>query len=171
MDSVIQPDDLELESDGNNLLAIKEKQIDKEDYEGISLNNAYNNIQYPQEVQWPNDAYCQFIEINTNYQLSNAASDAIIHFFNKFSNLDISPLPVSTQIGKEWLDNANIRYNMFKETSITMFQDIQYTLYYRPMIQAIKSLLAIDDVNQNLGVRYEEKWEMKDGRRHRVFEE
>ena len=51
MDSIIQPDDLELESDGNNLLAIKEDQINKEDYEGASLDNAYNDIQHPQEVQ------------------------------------------------------------------------------------------------------------------------
>jgi hypothetical protein len=84
-----------LESDGNNLLAIEEDQIDKEDYEGASLDNTYNNMQHPQEVQWPNNAYCQFIEINTKYRLSNAASDAIIYFFNEFSNLDISPLSIS----------------------------------------------------------------------------
>jgi hypothetical protein len=46
VDSIIQHDDLELESDGNNLLAIEEDQIDKEDYEGASLDNAYNDMHW-----------------------------------------------------------------------------------------------------------------------------
>jgi hypothetical protein len=47
MDSIIQHDDLELKSDGNNLLAIKENQIDKKDYEEVSLDNVYNDMQHP----------------------------------------------------------------------------------------------------------------------------
>lgn len=128
-------------------------------------------MKHAQHVEWPNDAYREFMEITTRYQLSNSASDAMIHFFNKFSNLDNSPLPVSIRIGKKFLDSANIRYNTFKEIFITTFQNIEYTLYYRPVIQAIKSLLVIDDVNQNFAVCYEEKWEMRNGIKHRIFEE
>jgi len=145
--------------------------IDEEEYEGASLDDAYNDMKHPQHTEWPNEAYREFMEITTKYQLSNAASDAIIHFFNKFSNLDKSPLPVSTQIGKKFLDSTNIRYNTFKDISITTFQGIEYTLYYRPVIQAIKSLLAIDDVNQNFAVHYEEKLEMRNDTMHRIFEE
>jgi hypothetical protein len=51
IDSIIQRNNLELESDDNNLLAIEEDQIDKEDYEEASLDNIYNDMQHPQEVQ------------------------------------------------------------------------------------------------------------------------
>ena len=117
----------------------EEERIDEKDYEGALLDDVYNDMKHAQHVEWPNDAYWKLMEITTRYQLSNSTSDAMIYFFNKFSNLDNLPLPVSIQIGKKFLDSTNIRYNMFKEIFITTFQNIEYTLYYRPVIQASDS--------------------------------
>jgi len=151
--------------------AIDEGRIDKEDYEGASFDDAYRDMQRPQTLDFPNEAYREFMEITTTYHLSNSAGDAIINFFNKFSGLKISPLPASTRIGRELLDTADIRYTVFKEISITTFQNIKYTLHYRPVIQAIKSLMAIPKINQKLVLLYDEKWEMREGVEFRVFEE
>ena len=96
------------ETESQHELESEEIQIDKEDYEGVSLDDAYNDLQHLQTVIWPNEAYREFVEITTKYQLSNSAGDAIIQFFNKFSKLDDLPLPSSTKVGKELLDNANI---------------------------------------------------------------
>jgi hypothetical protein len=159
------------ETESQHELESEEIQIDKEDYEGVSLDDAYNDLQHPQTVIWPNEAYREFVEITTKYQLSNSAGDAIIRFFNKFSKLDDSPLPSSTKVGKELLDNANIRYMMFKEVSITIFQDNEYILHYRPVIQAIKSLLVIENINQNLVLDYKEKREIRNSIEYRLFEE
>ncbi|CAG8654293.1 188_t:CDS:2, partial [Ambispora leptoticha] len=90
-------------------------EYDSEDYEGASFDDAFNDLQHLLTVEWPNDAYCEFIELVNKHQLSKLAGDFIISFFNKFSKLDISPLPSSTRIRKEFLDNSNIPYMMFKE--------------------------------------------------------
>ncbi|RIB06924.1 hypothetical protein C2G38_2215893 [Gigaspora rosea] len=64
------------------------------------------------------DDYDEFMEIVNRYQFSNSANDAVIKFFNKYSNLDISPLPSTTKSGKEFLDNLTIPHMMFKEDDL-----------------------------------------------------
>ena len=104
-----------------------------------------------------NDAYRIFMKLINIYQLSNSAGDAIIKLFNKFSNLDISPLPSSTKAGKKFLDDNTIPHMMFKEISITTFEDIEYTFYYRSLIKTIKSLIMINSINQLLVLQYDNK--------------
>ncbi|CAG8776321.1 12929_t:CDS:1, partial [Ambispora leptoticha] len=72
---------------------------------------------------------------------------------------DTSLLPSSTKAGKKFLDDSPIPYMMFKEVSITKFQNIEYTFYYQSLIKAIKSLLMIDSINQSLVLQYEDKKE------------
>jgi len=162
---------MEIETQEPEDMTRPEAQVDEDDYKGASLDDAYEDLQHPQVVEWPNDAYREFMEITTKFQLSNSAGDAMIRFFNKFSNLDASPLPSSTKVGRELLDDANIRYMTFKEVSITTFQDNEYILHYRPVIQTIKSLLVIDSINQNLVLDYKEKREIRNNIEHRLFEE
>jgi hypothetical protein len=158
---------MEIETQESDDLAL----IDEDDYKGALLDDTYEDLQNPQTVEWPNNAYREFMEITTKYQLSNSAGDAMIWFFNKFSNLDNSPLPPSTKIGREFLDNASIHYATFKEVSIVTFQDTEYILYYRPVIQAIKSLLVIDSINQNIVLNYIEKKETRNDVETQLFEE
>jgi len=61
------------------------------------------------------------MEIINKYQFLNSAGDAIIKFFNKFSELEVSLLPSLTRIGKEFLNNSTVPYMMFKEILITIF--------------------------------------------------
>ena len=107
---------------------------------------------------------------NTRYNLSNSADDAIINFFNKFSNLDTTPLPPSTKAGKEFLDDSTVPYMMFKEVPIQTFQNVEYTFIYRSLIKAVKSLLMIDSINQSIVLQYEEKKEIISGIEQHVFE-
>ena len=100
------------------------------------------------------------MKIVHKHQLSNSASDAIINFFNKFSNLDTSPLPLLTRIGKELLDNSTIPYMKFKEVLIVTFQNVEYSFYYQSLIKTIKSLIMIDSINQSLVLDYNDKREV-----------
>src|SRR5690242_15470406 len=109
--------------------------------------------------------------IINKYQLSNSARDAVINFFNKFSNIDVSPLPSSTKIEKKFLNNSTAFYTMFKEILTKTFQNINYIFYYQSLIKAIKSLISIDSVNQSLVFYYIEKYETINNSRYRVFEE
>jgi hypothetical protein len=85
--------------------------------------------------------------------------------------LDILPLPSSTKAGKKFLDNTTIPHMMFKEISISTFQDVEYTFYYRSLIKTIKSLLMIDSINQSLVLQYDDKKEVNNNVEHRIFEE
>ena len=111
------------------------------------------------------------MELITNYQLSHRAGNAIIRFFNKHSNLKSSPLPFSVRIARKFLNNTDIPYVEFKETSVMSIRGIVYKLNYRPIIQAIASLLAIDDINQNLVLNFIEKQLEKDNILYRVYDE
>ncbi|RIB29275.1 hypothetical protein C2G38_2027855 [Gigaspora rosea] len=106
--------------------ATESYEIGLEDYEGALFDEAFQNLYHPRTVEWPNDAYREFMEIINKYWLSNSAGDAFITFFNKFSNLDISPLPPSTKAEKEFLDNTIIPYMMFKEFPVKTFQNVEY---------------------------------------------
>jgi hypothetical protein len=64
-------------------------EIDPEDYKGASPDDAIHDLLHPYEVNWPNDAYREFMEIISKHQLSNSVGDAFIKFFNKHSNLDV----------------------------------------------------------------------------------
>ncbi|RIB02696.1 hypothetical protein C2G38_2290449 [Gigaspora rosea] len=137
MDNMIQDDASQNMSNMSDIedhedisFATKSYEIGLEDYEGASFDEAFQDLYHSRTVEWPNDAYREFIEIINKYQLLNSASDAFITFFNKFSNLDISPLPLSTKAGKEFLDDTIIFYMMFKEVPVKTFQNIEYIFYY-----------------------------------------
>ena len=52
--------------------------IDAEDSCGIILDDAINDKMHPQNTEWPNDIYREFMEIVMKYQLSNSCGDRII---------------------------------------------------------------------------------------------
>ncbi|RIB16994.1 hypothetical protein C2G38_2246681 [Gigaspora rosea] len=114
--------------------ATESYEIGLEDYEGASFDEAFQDLYHPRTVEWPNDAYHEFMEIINKYQLLNSA-------------------------GKEFLDDTIVPYMMFKEVPVKTFQNVEYVFYYRPLIKTIKSLLMIDSINQSLVLQYEDKKE------------
>src|SRR5256885_10479145 len=57
--------------------------IDAEDSRGTTLDDAINDKMHPQNTEWPNDIYREFMEIVMEYQLSNSCGDRIIKLINK----------------------------------------------------------------------------------------
>src|SRR5690242_19601144 len=55
-------------------------EIDPEDFEGASFDDAFDDLCNSQNIEWPNDAYHEFMEIVNKYRLSNLAGDAFITF-------------------------------------------------------------------------------------------
>ena len=68
--------------------------IDSEDYRGITLDDALND-----KMHLPNDTYREFMEIVTEYQLSNSCGDRLIKLFNSIKNVDKRLLPKTTKKG------------------------------------------------------------------------
>ncbi|CAB4407035.1 unnamed protein product [Rhizophagus irregularis] len=127
--------------------------IDPEDLQGASLDDAIdvvNGKPTPERVvKWPNDAYRDFLELIVESNISNKIGDKIIKFFNKHSNLDKSPLPSSTKNGKDYLNQINSPLIDFKEKVVATYNEINFTLYYRPLFHAIQALLQRPEVANN----------------------
>lgn len=142
-----------------------------EDFKGTSLDDAINDRNHPQQVKWPNEVYRGFIELITEYRLSNACGDKIIKWFNASTSMEESPLPKSTKEGREFLNKTGVSYLDFKETPITTFQETEYIFYYRPIIQGIKALLLQSGATEEFALSYQRKTEIRDGLELQVYGE
>ena len=73
--------------------------------------------------------------------ISNKIGDKIIKLFNKYSNLENSPLPKSTKSGKDYLNQINSPSLDFKEKVVATHSGVDFKLYYRPVFRAIQALV------------------------------
>ena len=132
--------------------------IDAEDSSGITLDDAINDKMHPQNTEWPNDIYREFMEIVMEYQLSNSCGDRIIKLIDKSRRApNENRLPKSTKEGRKFLDVNEFPYMKFKTVPITNFQDTIYNFYYQPIIHGIKVLLLQSDVNEEFIFKYRNK--------------
>jgi hypothetical protein len=127
-----------------------DRDFDSEDLQGASFDDALDVIEgknRPEQIaKWPNDAYREFMELVIEGNISNKIGDKIIKFFNRHSNLDNSPLPSSTKSGKDFLNEINSPSLDFKEKVVATFNEVDFTLYYRPVFRAIQTLLQRSEV-------------------------
>ena len=130
--------------------------IDAEDSCGTTLDDAINDKMHPQNTEWPNDIYREFMEIVMEYQLSNSCGDRIIKLIDKSRRVpDENRLPKSTKEGRKFLDINEFPYMKFKTVPITNFQDTIYNFYYQPIIHGIKVLLLQSDINEEFIFKYQ----------------
>ena len=112
-----------------------------EDLEGATIDDALDIIEGKNQLEyiaeWPNDAYRDFMELIIKGNISNKIGDKIIKFFNKYSNLEKSPLPKSTKNGKDYLNQINSPSVKFKERVVASYSGIDFTLYYQPIFRTI----------------------------------
>lgn len=105
-------------------------------------------------ASYPNDAYADLMTLVIKHKLSNTTSNAIIKFFNKHANLTTSPLPKSIEQGHKHMDNMNIPTLSFIKTSIINYNDHEYFLYHRSLINCVKNILSIPDISQSFALTF-----------------
>ncbi|RHZ88477.1 hypothetical protein Glove_22g136 [Diversispora epigaea] len=127
--------------------------------ENYSFNNYasdYNNIcEKAEPIEFPNNAYANLIALVTNYNLSNEAINAVICFFNEHSNLPLSPLPKNAKKGRKLMKKMKIPTLTSKKHKILTHNNIDYYLFYHPVLNCIKNILSISDISQNFTLRFE----------------
>lgn len=89
------------------------------------------------------------MELVIEGNISNKIGDKIIKFFNNHSALNESPLPSSTKIGKDYLNQIHSPALDFKEKVVATYNDVNFTLHYRPIFRAIQTLLQRPKVADN----------------------
>ena len=126
---------------------------DSEDLQGASFDDALDGIEGKNRSEyiagWPNVVYRDFVELVVEGNISNKIGDKIIKFFNKYSNLEKSPLPSSTKNGKDYLNQINSPSLDFKEKTVATYSEVDIKLYYRPIFRAIQALLQRPEVADN----------------------
>ncbi|RHZ90142.1 hypothetical protein Glove_7g33 [Diversispora epigaea] len=135
--------------------------------ENYSFNNYasdYNNIcEEAEPIEFPNNAYADLMALVTNYNLSNEATNAVIRFFNEHFNLPLSPLPKNAKKGRELMEKMRIPTLTSKKHKILTHNNIDYYLFYHPVLNCIKNILSISDISQNFTLRFENfKWKNTD---------
>ncbi len=131
--------------------------VDSDDFKGASfLECAKASLEKP-GLQWPNEAYRDFARICVNFDLSGAATDALIHFFNSYARLEKPLLPTSAREMRRFMNSIEAPLLNFKEKSLLEFEGASYILYYRPIIKTIKALLSKPDIVEELILSYQEK--------------
>src|SRR3982075_3984134 len=106
-------------------------------------------------VNYPNEAYEDFMTLVIKHRLSNATENAIIRFFNKHTNLDKSLLPKSTEQGRKYMDKMNHPSLDHQKTSIITYNNIEYYLYHRNLINCIKNIFSIPNIKQDFALTFE----------------
>jgi len=104
--------------------------------------------------EFPNDAYKDLMILITKNKLSNRAGNDVIQFFNKHSNLAISPLPKNIEKGREFMDNMKISSLEFDKVLITNHNDKDYFLYYQNLMNCVKNILAVPDITKDLALSF-----------------
>ena len=129
--------------------------IDSEDSLGTTLDDAIKDKRHPPNTEWPNEIFRDFMEIVTEYQLSNSCGDRIIKLINKSrQEPEKNPLPINTKEGRKFLDVNEFPYMKFKKVPITNFQNMDYFFYYQSIIHGIKVLLLQSKINKEFVFKY-----------------
>src|SRR2546423_9510014 len=126
------------------------KSIDPEDYCEITLDDAIKDKTHSLTTEWPNNIYREFMEIVTEYQLSNSCGDRLIKLFNSIKNVNKNLFPKTTKAERKFLDNSDFSYMRFKKVPVISFQDVDYEFYYQLIINEIKTLLLQSDINKRI---------------------
>ncbi|RHZ88038.1 hypothetical protein Glove_26g261 [Diversispora epigaea] len=106
-------------------------------------------------IEFSNNAYADLMALVTNYNLSNKAINAVIRFFNEHFNLLLSPLLKNAKKGHELMEKMKIPTLISKKHKILTHNNIDYYLFYHPVLNCIKNILSISDISQNFTLRFE----------------
>ena len=107
-------------------------------------------------ADFPNEAYADLMALVAKHNLSNATGNAIIKFFNKHANLSTSPLPKSIKQGRNYVDKMNLPTLTFTKTCVINYNNNEYYLHHRSLINCVKNILSIPDISQNFALTFKE---------------
>jgi len=88
-------------------------------------------------------------------KLSNRTANEIISFFNKHSNLALSPLPKNIQQGYTFMNNMKQSNLEYFKTCVLNYNGVEYFLYHWSLISCIKNILEIPNLSENFLFNFE----------------
>ena len=124
-------------------------------FEDILEDSDLNKAEIEVNTNYPNEAYADLMTLVTKHKLNNAMGNAIIKFFNKHANLSTSPLPISIEKGRKYMDNMNIPSLTYDKTCVIKYNNKDYYLHHRSLINCVKHILSISDILEHFTQKFE----------------
>ena len=127
-------------------------------FENILENSDLNEepeIEIEMNTSYLNEAYADLMTLVIKQNLNNATGNAIIKFFNKYANLSTSPLPKSIEKGREFMDKMNIPNLTYNKTCVIKYNEEEYYLHHRSLINCVKHILSIQDIQKYFMQKFE----------------
>ena len=138
-------------SDDDNLLISETNSNKDEDILEDTLEESEPEV----NANYPNEAYGDLMALVTKHKLTNNTGNAIIRFFNKYANLDTSPLLKSIEQGCIYMDNMNLPSLTYKKTCVTIYNNKEYYLHHRLLLNCVKNILSTSDISQNFMLTFD----------------
>ncbi|SRR2546429_7912061 len=154
-EEVINMEESDNSQESDNILEYEESDNVVESDNVEESDNVDNTEKSDNAKEFPNEAYADLMTLVTNYKLNNKAGNAIIKFFNKYSNLPQSPLPINIEKGRKFMNNMKFPNLTFKKICIANHNHKEYFLHYQDLIHCIKNILAIPDMTQDFALSFE----------------
>ncbi len=147
----------DFESDNNEVQNMSFDSIESELISEISIMSFEEILEpdtEPANTEFPNDAYKDLMLLVTKHKLSNKAGNEIIQFFNKYSNLETSPLPKNIEKGREFMNNMEISLE-FDKVLITRHNDKDYFLHYQNIMNCVANILTVPGITKDFALSFE----------------
>ncbi|RHZ49800.1 hypothetical protein Glove_511g20 [Diversispora epigaea] len=148
-ESKSKSDETETETDSESKSDKTKFESDKTDNESDESEESESAEEETETIpKFPNNTYSDLMTLIIQHNLNNKARNAIIRFFNKPSNLPTSLLPKNIEQGRKLMDRIKLINLLNKEKIILKYNNKDYIIYYRPIINCIKNILSIKDIHK-----------------------
>ncbi|RHZ54051.1 hypothetical protein Glove_431g41 [Diversispora epigaea] len=130
------------DADASVSLEVINSNIERLQNEDLDVRSESSRNEDSDVEEFPNESYADLIILVTKYNLNNKAGNAIIKFFNKYSNLSISPFPKNIETGRKYMDKMNLSRLLYYKHRILVHNNKEYFINYQPVIKCIENLLS-----------------------------
>ena len=126
--------------------------------ESRNSEESFRSIEEEPEIEnkeFPNEAYADLMALVIKHNINNKAGNAIIKFFNKYSNVNASPLPKNIEAGRKYIDKMKLSQFSHHKQPILFHNNVEYFIHYRPVFNCIENLLSNSEITQHFAYDYE----------------
>ncbi|CAB4421733.1 unnamed protein product [Rhizophagus irregularis] len=104
--------------------------------------------------EFPSEEFAEFMHMITKFRVQDPLANAFIRFFNKYSNRDDKPLPSTSQVGREFVENLQLPGFKWRKEKIFEYQGEEYIFEYRTVLDGIHQILMNKSLTEDFIFEY-----------------
>jgi len=104
--------------------------------------------------EFPSEEFAEFMQITTKFRVQDPLADAFIRFFNKYSNRDDNPLPSTSRVGREFIENLQLPNFKWRKKKILEYKGKEYIFEHRTVLDGIHQILMNKSITEDFIFEY-----------------